>query len=619
MEIISDLIDFYLSNSTEYALLITGEWGVGKTHYFNNVIKAQVEKTPTLENNNVCYKPIFVSLFGLKSIEDVQSAIFLTLFPLLENKSIKIGYGIGKVLLKGLFAIKGLPALIGSIDESEKALKKAAYTSLQISNLVFCFDDLERISSSLNIEEVIGFINTLLDNSGVKVIIIANVDKIDAEKFATLKEKIIGNTIEFTLNLNRSLDNIIKEHFSSYGIYEAFLLDNRDIVLNVFQDNSKNLRSLIFGLTHFHNIHSIFKKNIAELPLALKDSQDEILKNLFHFTLAIAIEFRLGHITYKNRNRLNETNYRLINSILSNNEKEKTYADHFHKKYYVETSYFFYTSIYEFVTGGKAINHSVLMDELKSQYGIKEEFISDAYNIMNQLSFLACFKLTDKQYRELTYDLKNYALKGEYLLSDYNTVFAMLTRFDNPLKYDVERLKEELITAIKKNRKKFQYIPNLDFRLTLSSNQEFIDQHLQIKSIVETVNNDLEQERNTLVSLDMEKLFYQNIETFRNKSINEKEYLYDALFQHFDHRKFYSFFKRSDNNTKKIISDILRARFRNGIIEELKKELPFIELLHQKVTTEISKRNNFNLSGYIWKEFEKVLSNAIQKVKSSES
>lgn len=36
MERLKDLLDVYLTMKTNYALLVTGEWGAGKIYYFQN-------------------------------------------------------------------------------------------------------------------------------------------------------------------------------------------------------------------------------------------------------------------------------------------------------------------------------------------------------------------------------------------------------------------------------------------------------------------------------------------------------------------------------------------------------------------------------------------------------
>jgi len=55
-----------------------------------------------------------------------------------------------------------------------------------------CLDDLERIDESFPMKEILGFINSLVENGATKVIIITNEDAIpEASKYKELKEKVI--------------------------------------------------------------------------------------------------------------------------------------------------------------------------------------------------------------------------------------------------------------------------------------------------------------------------------------------------------------------------------------------------------------------------------------------
>ncbi|AZA79314.1 hypothetical protein EG347_18300 [Chryseobacterium sp. G0186] len=62
------IIKFYLQNETNNSLLITGDWGVGKTYYYKNILEKEIETFPTYFDNKKKYKSIVVSLFGISSI-----------------------------------------------------------------------------------------------------------------------------------------------------------------------------------------------------------------------------------------------------------------------------------------------------------------------------------------------------------------------------------------------------------------------------------------------------------------------------------------------------------------------------------------------------------------------
>ena len=89
MQKIIDIVKDYLIKESNNALLITGEWGVGKTYFFNNILSKEIEKVSTKENESVKYKPIRISLSGVTSIDDIERRIVAELYPSL-NKGTKI-------------------------------------------------------------------------------------------------------------------------------------------------------------------------------------------------------------------------------------------------------------------------------------------------------------------------------------------------------------------------------------------------------------------------------------------------------------------------------------------------------------------------------------------------
>lgn len=86
MNQMKNLIKEYLSRPTDYAILFSGEWGTGKTHYFKNTLKPFIENEIQAIDSPKNYKVVYVSMFGLSSIEEIQQEIFVALMPLLKKK-----------------------------------------------------------------------------------------------------------------------------------------------------------------------------------------------------------------------------------------------------------------------------------------------------------------------------------------------------------------------------------------------------------------------------------------------------------------------------------------------------------------------------------------------------
>ena len=57
----------YLSMEVSGALLVTGDWGCGKTYHFKNYLFPEIRKMHRV--------PVMVSLFGLKDVKELPEKI----------------------------------------------------------------------------------------------------------------------------------------------------------------------------------------------------------------------------------------------------------------------------------------------------------------------------------------------------------------------------------------------------------------------------------------------------------------------------------------------------------------------------------------------------------------
>ncbi len=413
MQQLYEIVNFYLTNETNYALMITGEWGIGKTYYYKTVLENNIKEISTCDKNNKKYRPILVSLFGLKSIEEIQTEILLSLYPIFKDKKIKLGTQLAKVLIKGVLNLKNL----GSDLELE--IDKGDW--INFSELVICFDDLERLSENLKLEEFIGFINTLVENENVKVIIIAYANKIENKKFIELKEKVIGNTIEFIPDLNESFVSLIKLKFSAFPTYLKFLSTHKEYILEFFTSNSSNLRTLSFTLLYFRNIFFETELRISQNDI-LYEKENEILKILLKFSIAIAIEYKDGNIIFKDKKGLDHPKLTLGEiqfgqQSSSANKDNDTFREKFKKKYYTNEEYFFFSSIYNFLTGGSIFIFDKLKIELNKLYYVEDNEILPEYIVFKKLVYPALYELREKEYKKLTNEMLKYSDQGVYDLS----------------------------------------------------------------------------------------------------------------------------------------------------------------------------------------------------------
>lgn len=93
MQIDKIVTDYVLAKDTDYAIMVDGEWGAGKTWYWENVLTEQIKKLPTRDNTTTektsHYNVAKISLFGIGSVDDLRIKIFEETSTLFSNKHIK--------------------------------------------------------------------------------------------------------------------------------------------------------------------------------------------------------------------------------------------------------------------------------------------------------------------------------------------------------------------------------------------------------------------------------------------------------------------------------------------------------------------------------------------------
>ena len=81
-DLVESILDYVRSDYTDYAIMINGEWGVGKTHFWNNKIKKKIE---SMQLNGKRYTTIYMSLYGISNLEDISKKIFIETTQLMDK------------------------------------------------------------------------------------------------------------------------------------------------------------------------------------------------------------------------------------------------------------------------------------------------------------------------------------------------------------------------------------------------------------------------------------------------------------------------------------------------------------------------------------------------------
>ena len=609
MQRIINVVKDYLTRETNNALLITGKWGVGKTYFFDNILSEKIEETSIKEDENVKYKPIRVSLSGVTSIDDIERRIVAELYPKL-NKGLSKGKGAIKLLLS-----------IPKIKEHIPEIPNSDVIDSETDNLVICFDDLERKSKTFPIDSLIGYINNLTENNNLKTIIIANTDKIKDENFDEIKEKLIGREIEYKINIEEIFDILIQNEFQSFSEYTKFLQKEKEFICGFFQDY-KNIRTLKFILTRYHDIHSQIEI-IAPSIQYIQSNKEALLKDTLLFAIAIAIEHKKGKVTRNSKEEV-DNKFRITRKDLqkyfskqpSSNqeikEEEETILEIIKSKYYNENnfSYFFYEPIFDYIVGLNVFDERYFEEDVKKRYRISENnTVSECYKIYNQINSDEVFSMSNDTYKQLLKKMLSYVDKGEYDLEHYNSIYSFCLRYNNPLEITEKNLKDRIIRGIEKGRDKFVYSSELSRILFYQKGADVDGNMKEIVDFCLTINGEKEQEKYKKEATNLIDLLKNNFDHFAHKI--EHKYNNIPIFTYIKGEDVFNIYN-SRIDLRKGLFNVFNHRYLYYGEDILQKEKDFYTQLQQS----IEEKANQLKSGPEWVVYSK-FNELLEKIKET--
>jgi len=159
------------------------------------------------------------------------------------------------------------------------------------------FDDLERCS--INIENILGYINSFVESQYLKVVIIANEEEIstEPEKYKKIKEKLIGKTFEIFPDFSGALNEVLNQVHNPQA--KDFLSKNLDFIQDLYrQAECMNLRIL-------NQISLDFERFFEKLPEKARNKA-ELIKDLLELLIIFSIEISCGRLDPKDISQIDQ-------------------------------------------------------------------------------------------------------------------------------------------------------------------------------------------------------------------------------------------------------------------------------------------------------------------------
>lgn len=323
-KIVNFLNGYMMNPDPQYAVLLKGKWGCGKTHFINHWIDAYQKQ----DAEDKVLEPVYVSLYGLSETKQITTAINRVLYPILYGKAAKAG----KTFLKFMsaFVLKcdvdwdkdGNSDFSMNLGLDSLSIFKSEDEQVKRGNLLI-FDDLERCDVPM--KKLLGYLNFFVEQCNSHLIVIGDEDKIaegeNKKIFGEFKEKTIGREFEIATDIHSALDTFVNQTPKN-----DFVVGHQEQIEKFFAmtecDNLRILRQALWDFSRFEESMTGF-------------SEDERYENIMIHVLGTYI---ISYCEYRGKNhelldKWIQYNYKGLHIAQKEIEQLKSQLGDLHQRY----------------------------------------------------------------------------------------------------------------------------------------------------------------------------------------------------------------------------------------------------------------------------------------------
>ena len=641
-ELVESILDYIRSDYTDYEIMINGEWGSGKTYFWNNQIKKKIN---SMKLNGKNYTTIYMSLYGIYNLEEISKKIFMETSQLMNKNLRKYMESNGKTTIPE-YAKTGID--MANFFGNSSSINKFDYGEFfSTDDKVLCFDDLER--ANVDVIDILGYINNFVEHDHMKTIIICNekelatkmksenlemktfiatylldkqgelsntdlplVEKIKdrienvferTNDYERIKEKLIGETFEYAPKFDYIINGILMRYENNPSLVK-FLRENSSLIMATFKrSGTRNLRILKQALNDFKKIYEMteeFYPNTNKL----------VIQTMLIFTIAASFEIKAGKITkekFKNIENNEEYKSILVSSrVLMDNRQ--FYIKEFDSNYYYnfKTDYRFFKFI-EYYIRTRIFDMKLFKDDMEEvALMINGQRDIPAYK---KILVEEYWKIPDDQFFEVIYEALNDVKKGELELIEIAKLFVYYIYFlnNNLMDYDIKQLKEDFISGMNIASRHSRYFPNVREELEKISIYNSSDDINEVINSFNELNEELLEKEYEVKADEIFKNIPMKMELFYERF--DKECMDIPIFKYFDPYQMLQRIACATNEDIVIIKERMIKRA-NQHPELIKEELKNMQSL-RRMLTDYLKGKDTTIKTVIMRGFAKDLDKII--------
>ncbi len=556
-DLVESILDYVRNDYTDYAIMINGEWGSGKTYFWNHKIKNKIE---SMQLNGKKYTTIYMSLYGISNLEEISKKIFIETTQLMDKNLKKYMQSNNQTTIPE-YAKTGLDmANFFGVTQNGDRVDYANFFSTD--DKILCFDDLER--ANVDVIDILGYINNFVEHDHIKTIIICNekelatklkssnlemktfiatylldkegdlskttdkpmVEKIQdtietvfdkANDYERIKEKLIGETFEYAPEFNYIINGLLMRYETNEGLIR-FLRENTGLIVSTFnKSGTRNLRILKHALNDFRKIFEMVNKNYPK-------TNSRVLQTMLIFTIAISFEIKAGKVTKdKFINIKDNEEYKsiLVSSRVLLMDNRQFYIKEFDNNYYYnfKTEYRFFKFI-EIYVRTRIFDMKVFKNNMEV---IINTVDTDKLPGYKRLLTEEYWKINDDQFQGIIDEVIEDVKTGKVRLIDIVKLFTYFNYFikKDLIKYDMRTIKSIFLNGMNIASLTSSYCENVEEELAQISVGEANEDVEEILKHFYKLNVQLKDRMYIEKAEEIFKCIPMHMETFYERFDNE--------------------------------------------------------------------------------------------------
>ncbi len=645
-DLVESILDYIRADYTDYAIMINGEWGSGKTYFWNHKVRNKIE---SMQLNGKRYRTIYMSLYGISNLEEISKKIFIETTQLMDKNLKKFMDSKDQTTIPE-YAKTGLDmANFFGVTQNGDKLDYSEFFSTD--DKVLCFDDLER--ANVDVIDILGYINNFVEHDHIKTIIICNekelstklkssnlemktfiatylldkegdlVKKTDkpmveriqdtieyvfdkANDYERIKEKLIGETFEYAPEFNYIINGILMR-YEKYPELIRFLRENTNLIISTFnKSGTRNLRILKHALNDFKKIFDMVNK-------AYPNTNHRVMQTMLIFTIAISFEIKAGKVTkdkFININSNEEYKAILVSSRVFMDNRQfyiKEFDNNYYYNFKAEYRFFKFIEIYirtrifdmrTFKENMEVIINTIDTDKLPAY----KRLLTEEY-----------WKITDDQFEGVIEEVLDDVKNGRITPIDIVKMFAYFSYFmkKNLINYDLKAIKSVFLNGINIASLTASYCENVDEELNQISVNEVGPDMEEVVRYFNEVNEKLKDKMYIEKAEEVFKYIPMKMEQFYDKFA--KECMDVPIFKYYDVFQMFQRISCASNEDIVTIKEMLAARAKK-YKNEIEPEIKNIKKLKQVIDEYIEGKEP-TIKIVMLEEFSKELENILDLYK----